>query len=65
MRYTAPDGRKDVSRSWNPVELIKAPNWITIVTLIVLAAAAVLAYFLIRALRYAHRRRRYGKKKTL
>ena len=65
LRYTAPDGRKDVSRSWNPVELIKAPNWITIVTLIVLAAAAVLAYFLIRALRYAHRRRRYGKKKTL
>ena len=65
LRYTAPDGRKDVSRSWNPVELIKAPNWITIVILIVLAAAAVLAYFLIRALRYAHRRRRYGKKKTL
>ena len=66
-RYSLPsgDGRKDVSRSWNPVELIKAPNWITIVTLIVLAAAAVLAYFLIRALRYAHRRRRYGKKKTL
>ena len=37
----------------------------SVLILIVLAAAAVLAYFLIRALRYAHRRRRYGKMKTL
>ena len=64
-RYAKPDGRKDVSRSWNPVELVKDPNWITVVTLIVLAAAAILAFFVIRALRYAHRRRRYGKKKNL
>ena len=65
LRYTAPDGRKNVSRSWNPVELVKNPNWITVVTLIVLAASAVAAFFLVRALRYAHRRRRYGKKKNL
>lgn len=65
IRYAQPDGRKQVSRSWNPVELLKNPGWITVVTLIVLAAALVLAFFLIRALRYARRRRRYGKKKPL
>lgn len=65
LDYTVPDGRKDVSRSWNPVELVKRPNWITIVTLVVLAAALTLAFFLVRWLRYAHRRRRYGKKKNL
>ena len=64
-RYTQPDGRKNVSRSWNPVELVKNANWITVVTLIVLAVVLVLAFFLVRALRYAHRRRRYGKKKNL
>lgn len=66
-RYAQPggDGRKDVSRSWNPVELVREPNWITLVTLVVLAALVVLAFFVIRALRYAHRRRRYGKKKNL
>lgn len=64
-RYAQPDGRKDVSRSWSPVELVKNPNWITIVTLVVLAVLAVLAVVLIRALRCAHRRRRYGKKKNL
>ena len=65
--YSKPngDGRKDVSRSWSPVELVKNPNWITIVTLVVLAVLAVLAVVLIRALRCAHRRRRYGKKKNL
>lgn len=66
-RYSLPggDGRKAVSRSWNPVELVKNPNWITVVTLAVLAAAVVLAFFLLRWLHYARRRRRYGKKKNL
>ena len=64
-RYAQPDGRKTVSRSWNPVELVKDANWITVLTLLVLAVAIVLAVFLIRALRYAHRRRRYGKRKNL
>lgn len=64
-RYAQPDGRKVVSRSWNPLELVKNANWITVLTLIVLAVAVVSAVFLIRALRYARRRRRYGKKKNL
>lgn len=65
--YSLPngDGRKDVSRSWNPVELLKGLNWIGWTALAVLLALAVLAFFVIRALRYARRRRRYGKKKNL
>lgn len=64
-RYAQPDGRKVVSRSWNPVELVKNASWITVLTLFMLAVAATLSIFLIRALRYSRRRRRYGKKKNL
>ena len=28
-RYAAPEGRKTVSRSWNPIELVRSPGWIT------------------------------------
>ena len=66
-RYARPggDGRKNVSHSWNPVELVKNPNWITGAALAVLAAAVILAAILVRWLRGARRRRRYGKKKNL
>lgn len=66
-RYGKPngDGRKVVSHSWNPVELVKNPNWIGGVTLIVLAVVVVLVIFLLRWLRSARKRRRYGKKKNL
>lgn len=59
------DSRKDVSHSWNPVELVKNPNWITGVTLTVLAVVVVLAIFLLRWLHSARKRRRYGKKRNL
>ena len=66
-RYSVPagDGRKHVVRSWSPVMLLINANWITVVALLALAVAIVLAFFLLRALRYAHRRRRYGKKRNL
>lgn len=66
-RYSLPggDGRKDVSRSWNPIELVKNPSWITVVTLLVLAVAVIAGAFLLRWLHYARRRRRYGKRKNL
>ena len=60
-RYARPDGRKDVSRSWNPIELVKSPSWITLAELAVLIAAAALAVFLVRWVHYARKRRRYGK----
>ena len=58
--YAFGDGRKDVSRSWNPIELLKHPNWITLAAvflLVVLAAAVVL---LVRGLVRLRRNRRYG-----
>ena len=44
QRYAEPDGRKNVVSSWNPVELLKNPNWITLTVLgivLVLLAAVV------------------------
>lgn len=57
-RYSAPDGRKTVSSSWNPIELLKNPNWITLlalaVILLVFTSAALITRFVVR------RRRRRG-----
>lgn len=64
-RYSKPsgDGRKTVSRSWNPVELVKNPSWITLAALLVLTAVLVLVSLLTRWLLIAKKRRRYGRKK--
>lgn len=66
-RYSRPngDGRKRVSRSWNPIELVKNPNWITLAALLTLVAAVILTAFLLRWLHYARKRRRYGKRRNL
>lgn len=58
--YAHSDGRKDVSHSLNPIELLKNPNWITLVTLLVLAVVIALAVFLVRRLISRRRRRRRG-----
>ncbi len=60
-RYAKPDGRKNVSRSWNPIELLKSPSWITLVALAVLIAVLALTAFAVRWVHYARKRRRYGK----
>ncbi len=62
-RYAAPDGRKKVSRSWNPVELVKNPNWLTLAALAVILVLAVLAVFLVRKIIAYRRDRRYGKRR--
>ena len=62
-RYAQPDGRKDVSRSWSPIELVKNPNWITLAALLILTAALALASLLTRWLMMAKKRRRYGRGK--
>lgn len=54
------DGRKSVDRSWNPIELLRSPNWITLVTLLAAAAVLAAAVLLVRALVRRVRRRRYG-----
>ena len=49
------DGRKQVSQSWNVVELMKNPGWTTLAVLAVVILAVVLAALLMRR---ALRRRR-------
>lgn len=58
MRF--PTAGRDVSRSWNPIELLKRPNWITLAAVLVLVLAVVLVVFLVRHIRAGRRRRRYG-----
>ncbi len=64
LRYASPDGRKQISRSWNPAELLKNPNWITLAALLVIVLAFVLAVVLVKKVSAARRKRRYGKKKN-
>ena len=60
-RYAQPEGRKTVSASWNPVELLRNPNRFTLIAvaagLVILAAAVLLALRLTGRL---GRRRRGG-----
>lgn len=46
--YSQSDGRKEVSASWNPVELLRGANWITLTVLAVAAAVLLGAVFLVR-----------------
>lgn len=48
--YAIPDGRKDVSKSWNPIELLKNPNWITLTALAVILAVTAAAVWVVRKL---------------
>lgn len=58
--YAASDGRKDVSRSWSPIQLLKHPNWITLATLAVLILVVLAVYWAVWTLVRRQRRRRYG-----
>jgi len=59
-QYEQPDGRKNVDLSWNPVQLLKNANWITLVVLLLLALVIVVVLLVVRAVRRRRRRRRYG-----
>ena len=59
-RYARSDGRKAVSHSYNPIQLMQNLNWIGWCALLVLVLAAAAAVLLVRALVRRHRRRRYG-----
>ena len=56
--YSRTDGRKVVYSSWNPVKLLRSPNW---VTLVVLAVALVLILIVILVIRAVVRRVRRGR----
>ena len=59
-RYAQPDGRKDVSRSWNPLELARSPGWPTLLALAALLLILAGAALLIRRIVRRRRRRRRG-----
>ena len=59
-RYAAPEGRKQVLPSWNPVDLLRSPNW---VGLAVYGAALGLVILVLLVVSSGGRRKRraYGK----
>ncbi len=58
--YARPDGRKTVSRSWNPITLLRSPNWITLAAAAVVIIAALIVVAVVRTVLRVKRRRRYG-----
>ena len=59
-RYAQLDGRKDVSRSWNPIQLLKNLNWLSMLFLVVILVAVAVLVCVVRRVMYARRSRRYG-----
>ena len=57
--YSAPQGRKVVYASWNPIELLKSPNWITLLVLLIIVILIAVIVLVVRAIR--RRGRRYGR----
>ena len=57
-RYAAPEGRKTVSRSWSPIELVRSPGWITIAAMVL--ALLVVAIVVLLATKPLRRRRQRG-----
>lgn len=63
-RYQAPEGRKVIHPSWNPIELLKSPNWITILALVlVILLLALVVYLVYRIVtRKRHKLKKQAKK---
>ena len=58
--YLIPDGRKSVSSSLNPVELLKNPNWITLAVLAVALVLITSAIWVTRKLIFRRRAKKRG-----
>jgi 2',3'-cyclic-nucleotide 2'-phosphodiesterase (5'-nucleotidase family) len=59
--YAQDQGRKVVTRSWNPIELVKSPNWITLLVLLILVVLILVIVLVIRAIAVRKSSRRYGR----
>ena len=56
-RYATPEGRKTVSRSWNPIELVRSPGWITLAAMaLAVLAVAIIVLLVTKPLRRRSRR---------
>lgn len=56
-RYGSAEGRKVVAPSWNPIQLLKSPNWITLAVLALALLLVVLVCFVVYRLATRKRRR--------
>lgn len=46
-RYAQSEGRKNIIASWNPIELLKNPNWITLVVVAIVLLLIALIVFIV------------------
>ncbi len=60
--YAAAEGRKVVISSWNPIQLLKNPNWITLVVLLVILLLIAIIVLIVRAVARRRSGRRYGRR---
>ena len=60
-KYQDPDvcGTKRVSSSWNPIQLLRSPNWITLAAAVIVVLLILLAVFILRKVGRRRRDRRY------
>lgn len=61
--YFQPQGRKVVYASWNPIDLLKNANWITLLVLVLVIVLILIIVLVIRAIIRRRRGRRYGGRK--
>ena len=60
QHYASSDGRKDVSHSWNPIQLLKNPNWLTLAALALILVVLAVAVLVIRRVFFRRGRSRHG-----
>lgn len=60
QRYAAPEGRKVVAPSWNPIQMLKHPNWITLAVLAVLLLIVLIVVLVVRNVLRRRSRRSSG-----
>lgn len=61
--YSQPQGRKVVYASWNPIDLLKNANWITLLVLALVIVLIMIIVLVVRAIIRRQRGRRYGGRK--
>ncbi|MBP0963008.1 MAG: hypothetical protein J6Q99_01785, partial [Oscillospiraceae bacterium] len=61
QRYAAPEGRKVIDDSWNPVKLLQGANYITYIALAVILLVLLAVFFIGRAVRRAFRHEKQHK----
>lgn len=63
QEYSQGQGRKVVYASWNPIELLKNSNWITLLVVAIILVLIAVIVWIVRAAVRRHSGRRYGSRK--